>query len=895
MVLAFNAVSTQLLFQSNDSRLYTKAAEQWTHELASLLKKPSGQVDDIIDRISLIAKEAPLLRHQAAALIKFVPSKLNEFCVKNGPFFRDWEWMMYDDNFQDPFHRFYAEVRMLCSRKNLTTADYRRFKDRVSELPEADKQKVLSKLVQGPEFAITNQERLGVSLEVDGQAYTISVPNLQCLMHWLESEFLKGVVAKLSSKEEDFLKRSVEIRALAQGVVIENWDLDWRHYHLFDCPLRLISALSQVTLRRRNETLFRLWCDFKQMATSHIATRLLMECPLIEDVRNGRCQLEDSLYINELRARIVFLNRLHSLQARLELKYPSLKRVFEDLSHPISKGMHEKLMQVILSALPLFGSSGPNKLVSSLEAYFTIVNELALVGGITEADAEYLLEVTNNQYALKPGQRIIRSKEALMQLLNKAKSALRGCQLIFESAMVRLIIKEEYELIYLLRKDDAVIGKFKPLPTDSAIKELLGGTLDALLGTYFVPASAKVWLSVRKELLSIRSLLVAYRHEEAIEKFNLLSKKVRQEIYFQIFDLKKPVSPPYNYGELAWHSHPNGLATREERIEAIDRYLDPKQPLKIIYRCFEGGDVSQAMELFQALDFGLKHLIYYHCFLIKNPTNSPDKYGEWAWNGHPDFPLSNEERLEVLARCLALDSLDQFVVSRDPKKFHHLGTLQNWAEKCVEGGDLIYKNPLAGRMFRSLPVSLVQMYNILGILKGAGDCHPGNTLFQFDAEGQIANLIDCDDELIMPNENHIGQIKIWTLGFPQASIPLLRPIVGLLASSGFRNKCAQFIRANRRDPLDLKFLAFEQRVKRISRLCSDEFSKSTISLTCQDLCFELYGGRKKFEDLKQNKRDLPEFILFHYFISDGAIQYFYKDKEKMRGEIFSRNVQDLYS
>lgn len=898
---------SQLIFYLGSIRCqiqpYTDAAQSCESEIANLLAREDIPVHDINDRIAVISKALKPLNRNAKLQLGFVPDKLNTFSQSFARFFEQWEWMMRDDQFQDPFHRFYSQVQMLSSKSNPSTADYSQLKCCFSNLSEVDRLQVLSNINAGfssseGTWACTSScdslsvEEFNAMLTDPEGGHGMPSERLRNLLGRLQSHCLHAKVESLGPSELEFLKKNVEMRARAEGVVIEGWDLDWRHHHLFDCPSRLAFALSQVSLRKRNEALFELWNDFKRIGTDYLASRLLMQCPLLEDIRNGKAQAAEPATIDELRERAAYLNRFCVLKMRLETKYPCLKWIFQDPSHEISRGMHEKLMQIILFPAPLFGSFPESKLLSSLNSYLTIVDELADADGITEADAKYLLKVANSQYALHPTQTVAKNEEDLMALLKHAKSALRSCQLLPESGMVRQK-EEQYQSIYLLKKEGETLGKFKPLPPDSVKKEIIGEALNALLGTDFAPAATGVWLSIRKELLSIRSLLASDRHEEAMKHFNLLDDRLRHEIYYQIFELKTPIDPPDSYGELAWHGHPDLPVTKEERIEAIDRYINPKRPLEIIRGCFESGDIAQAMQRFQLLNFDLKHFVYYQLFLIKNPVTPPGEYGEWAWKGHPEYPASDEERKEAINRCLASDSVEQFLISSDPSRFHFQGTLQTWAEGCVEGTDLIYNNPLAGQMLRNMPVSWVQLYNILGIIKGSGDCHSGNTLFQFNKNGQIANLIDCDDEFIMPNENHMDQIQIWTLGFPQASKPLLRPIVRMLASPEFVDKWIKFIRFQNPDIMDPKIQAFECRIQRLSHRCREELEKSSISLTCQDLYFEVYGGRSKFEQLKRDERDRPEFILFQYFMKDGMIQYL--DEEKMSGEIFRHNVQDLYS
>ncbi|MBX3719121.1 MAG: hypothetical protein KF898_05690 [Parachlamydiales bacterium] len=910
--LSISMISSHISSMRAQILPYNQTVEQCDRELSELLNSHDASARHVNSRIADISDRILKLKNNAMMHLGFVPEKLSLFCQSYDPFFQDWNWMMHDDGFQNPFQRFFSEVNRLSSRTDLTRGDYGRLKFCFSQLPEEEKLAVLHYFNPLSDPASCSDASLSegelCSILTDEKRFDEILPaRIEVFLGRLRSEYLPLKTSLLGLDDLDFLKHDVEKRARAQGVVIEDWDLDWRHHHLYDSPERLVSALSQLTLMRRNEMLFSLWKSLRQVGSGPAASRLLLQCPLLEDFRRGRVLEIGLTVINELQMRAALLNRFDVFQLKIERKYPSLKWVFADLSNPLSKGMNEKRMQIILSPSLLFGQSAASssiaaetfsselgsgsKLASSLKTYLSVVTELTKLDGMEEADAKYLLDVANKQYALRPSAETVQSEQSLLELLGQAKCALRNRQLIPESGRVRQK-EEQYQSLYFIRKDGGILGKFKPLPDDSLKKEMLGEAFNAILGTSFAPSANSVWLSIRKELLFIRSLLADDRFEEAMKQFNFLDEVVREEIYYLLFDLKTPTEYVDDYGTHAWHGALGDEVSNKDRVEVIDRYLNPKRSLEIILDCFNCGDAAQAMEKFRLLNFGLKHFIYYQLYLLKNPENPPNEYGEWAWNGHSDFPITNEERKTVIERCLISDGLEQFVITRDPSRFHFKGTLQTWSQRCTEGTELLYEHENAGEMMRRMPVSWVQMYNILGIIKGSGDCHSGNTLFQNDESSQFANLIDCDDEFIMPDINHIDQIQIWTLGFPQASKPLLRPIVMMLASPEFTDKWIKFIRTQFKDASDPKVIAFESRIQQINRLCKEESEKPSISLTCQDLYFEIYGGRGKFEQLKRDESHRPEFILFQYFMKDGMIQYL--NEEAMSGSIFRDNVAALY-
>lgn len=844
---------------------------QWKEEIDSFLREPPERVSRIDSRIAAISREESWLRAQALLRFGFVPEKVQAFNYFFSEFLSQWKWIMKDDHFQEPCHRFYCQVLKLSHKSSFSVVDPNELKPAFDDLCEEDKGVIFSWF--SSESAFSDASGIFQDMQTEG---------LQLLKTRLESVYLHDKVSRLLPDQFNNLTHFLEMRARNEGVQIDALDRDWASNHLYDSPSRLFSALSQVFLMKRNETLFALWKELYLVGTGELVSKLLVQCPLLDNLKRG-IKLEVNEQIKaELLRRLQYLLRIVSLKSRLEQKYPNWKWIFRDRTDPFSKGFDEKLMQLILSPVPLFAEGMPSKLIFSLESYITIVDDLIRTEGLLEKDAKYLLHIINRQYALHPSPTVVENRESLTQLLKRAKAALRNQRLLPEEGMVRQK-PAQYQSIFLLKEEDRVLGKFKPLPQSSVTKEMVGESFNCLLGTDFAPAARGVWLSIRNELLEICFFLETDRLDEAKRKFKLLDKDFRHRIYYNLYNLKKPVDPPHNYGQLAWRGDSAHPVTNEERIAAIHAHLDPKLPLKTVHSKFESGAYVEAMNQFNLLNVDLKNLVYKHLYDIKGP--------EWAWNGHAD-PVKYEERREAVKRALAASSFDKFTLTRDPRWFHLQGTLQTWSQNCREGTDLLYKDPLAGEQLRNLPVSLVQMYNILGLIKGAGDCHSGNTLFQFNPNGQIENLIDCDDEFIMPKVNHYHQIQIWTLGLPQGAKPLLRPIVRMLASPEFLDKWLNFkiARDNSSDP---KIVAFKDRIQRINQLCREELEKPSITLTCQDLYFELYGGREKFLRLKEEENHRPEFILFQYFMKKDMTQYL--NEEAMRGEIFMRNAQDLYS
>lgn len=862
----------QIALVNSQVQPYNRQIDRWNEEVNSFLDRNPEQVDVIDARLTQISAEEATLKERARTQLQFVPQKIASFDEFISQFIGQWEQVMRDDHFQDPAHRFFFLVIDLHSKSSFRDFDPKELEPAFNELSEQDRRVISSWF---PETRSPDDASIFTGMRSE---------ELLLLRQRLETVFLHEKVSRLSPPQFQILTHVLEMKARKEGVLIASGDSHWASNHLYDSPLRLFSALSQVLLMKRNETVFGLWKELYRIGTGKLASKLLSQCPLLDELRRGiKLDVREEIR-EELFARIRYLMQFQNLMTRLEQKYLNWNYIFRNHTEELSRGFEEKLLQVILSPVRLFGEDRVSSLVSSLNSYLAIVDDLSRIVDLPEKDAKYLLNIINRQYAMRPGHSVVQNEEGLVHLLTKAKTALRTKQLHPEEGIVRQK-PEQYQSIFLLRDENVVQGKFKPMPSSSVGREAIGESLNCLLGTDFAPAARGVWLSIRNELLDISFFLETDRLDEAKRKFDLLDQSFQHQIYYHLFKLKKPVNPPHNYGELAWNGHPEYPTTNEERILAIRGYLDSKLPLKDVYEKFERGSISEANKQFNLLNVELKNIVYKHLINVKGLA--------WAWNGHKE-PVTDDDRRRAVKLALEeTDSFDQFVVSRHPKWFHLMGTLQKWVPNCQEGTDLLYKDDRAGRMLKGLSIPMVQMYNILALIKGSGDCHSGNTLFQFGSNAQIENLIDCDDEFIMPKVNHYHHIQIWTLGLPQASKPLLRPILRMLAAPEFLNKWINLKLANDSIASNPRIDAFKNRIHTINRLCKEELEKPMITLTCQDLYFALYGGREKFLRLKEQEHHRPEFILFQYFMKKDMTQYL--DEIAMRGEIFTANARTLYS
>lgn len=526
----------------------------------------------------------------------------------------------------------------------------------------------------------------------------------------------------------------------------------------------------------------------------------------------------------ELRLRAAFLDRFFQVKTRLETCYPFLRAIFQDLSHPLTKGFNEKQMQVAMSPATLFPERGVSPTIARLGTYLSAIEEL-FNEKLTEKDLESLLIVFNNHYSFRPSQSIVENERAYLELYAETKRAVEERTLSPEMGMVRFK-PEDYQAIYLIRKDSEIIGKFKPLQHDGLIKEILGESYNALFGTDFAPAASGVELSRQSHQIGI-------------------------------------------------DGHPKAILLRMRTL-------------------LNEGKLEDAMQEFDRLKLGLKYRIYYYLYLFKGePRGVPFNYGEAGWNGSPKFPISNTDRIGVIDLCLLNENLDQYSISKDPETLHLFGTLQCWEKGCVEAKKLIETDPEAGLKIRNIPVATVHLYNILALIKGACDCHLGNTLFQLGEDGQIDHMVDCDDEFILPGNNSFHHVRIWTLGLPQALEPIPRSLLTVLSSAEFAAKFIDYNKMWKEGALSSSFAALRARLDRLQQICVKELAKPCISLSSQELYFELYGGREKFERMVQEQKEFPPFSIFEYFMSDGLKQYI--SNVPLSSPIFQKNVKDLYA
>lgn len=268
----------------------------------------------------------------------------------------------------------------------------------------------------------------------------------------------------------------------------------------------------------------------------------------------------------ELRLRAAFLDRFFQVRTRLETRYPFLRAIFQDFSHPLTKGFNEKQMQVAMSPATLFPEKGVSPTIARLGTYLGIVEEL-FNEELSDADVEAMLSVFNNHFSRHPNQSIVEKECAYLKLYAKTKRAVQNGTLLPEPGFTRFK-SEDYQAIYLIRKQLEIIGKFKPLPNDSLIKEILGESYNVLFGTDFAPPADGVELSrihhrigidfdPKAPLMRVRTLMSEGRIDDAMQQFQGLKQDLKYRVYFYLYLFKgEPKEVPFNYGECAWNGDP---------------------------------------------------------------------------------------------------------------------------------------------------------------------------------------------------------------------------------------------------------------------------------------------------------------------------------------------------
>ncbi len=333
--------------------------------------------------------------------------------------------------------------------------------------------------------------------------------------------------------------------------------------------------------------------------------------------------------------------------------------------------------------------------------------------------------------------------------------------------------------------------------------------------------------------------------------------------------------------------------------------LSIKKELEIIQDYFKSTREQEGLERFAQLPQRVKDSIFHKLNLIKKlpESNSPA-----AW-----ISGSKEERLLAIQTYLEGGAYDRFKKDSPKEKNFTYGTLQCWVEGCSDARKLLREDPNGGQKISRIPVTVVQFYTILGIIKGCRDGHESNTLFKLNEHGEIAQLVDCDDEHIMPSENTYQNIRMWSLGFPQSAQPLSRPLMRMLAAPDFIEHFRRYNpKSKASDPVIYE--RQEQRLLHMQMLCQAALSDPSKSLTVQDLYFELFGGREKYTELltggelyKQMLRDVgmavpndpnppsPAIIFDHFMIDRIRHDYTVVRKDTVDFPMFQQNLRALYS
>lgn len=771
--------------------------EQFEGEIDAFFQEPSSvsssstAAPDINTRLDELIEAVKQLGARALSELKFVPEKVRVLEGRLSVVQSEWDLVGRDNQFQDGFHRFYSMVQRLSEKRVLTDGERALLQNSFLALPAREQQDL------APILGVSSSGVSSSSTSI-GEWDRVTPATLLTIKGRLDRSYLPQKVDALSPERGALLNK---------------------HLAKFDPAdeMRYVKAFSQLSLSDRNTVMVQLWKELAPVCPKPILIRLLSHSPLLENVRNATQLHVLPEVVDQLKNHAALMVQFSTMQANLELRYPFLKPIFENSSHPITKGMNEKRMQVIMA-----------RDISRLESYFNILRDLC-EQPLPSADVLYLLEVIHNQFTQAPAQSVLGKECALNQLKKIASRAIRERTFAdgYGLAYKTIFLVGSKENPYVGSKKNP-LGKYKPLERGLAFREKLGEAYNALLGTDFAPPADGVELSIKKELQMIQAYLRSSREQEALERFAQLPKRVKDSIFHKLNKLKNLAEG--NYPD-TWMS---STCATEDRLEAIRIYLE------------EGA---------------------YDRFKKDSPKER-------------QFPY---------------------------------GTLQCWVDNCSDGRKVLREDPLGGEKLSRIPVTVVQFYTLLGIIKGCRDGHEANTLFRYLDNGEIAQIIDCDDEHIMPRENTYQQVRMWTLGFPQAAQPLSRPLMRMLAAPDFAQHFRRYNPISKAvDPVI--YQRQDERLLHMRTLCEAALNDPSKPLTVQDLYFNLFGGREKYAELltggelyKQMLKDAgmavpndpnppsPAIIFDHFMIDRIRGDYAVVRKETVDFPMFQQNLRALGS
>jgi hypothetical protein len=336
------------------------------------------------------------------------------------------------------------------------------------------------------------------------------------------------------------------------------------------------------------------------------------------------------------------------------------------------------------------------------------------------------------------------------------------------------------------------------------------------------------------------------------------------------------MTPPTGYAKLSMQ---NALESLNSAFKCADEKR--KRALESSNRPQLGeawGLHQRAMDQFAQFPDEIKQGIY-GCISARFAHENFD-HGASLWWNHDLGYISDKYRGCAIEDFLKSEAFQRFKMGNSFETKDELGSLQRWindSSRIVI--DYILQNEDAGTKLRQIPQAHVQLYCILGLIKGARDGYSRNAMVTFAENGSIDRIHEFDDERSMPTHNAWHEFRLWQFGLPQADMPFDRTTLLLFSKQELLKEIQAYNRSDKQGLLSSQsYAAQEQRVARMIELFQNELQKTVPTLTPRDLFFEVTGGRENFEHWHR-REGLNPWVVFEYSTGEvGRGTYFCGDE-----------------
>ena len=635
--------------------------------------------------------------------------------------------------------------------------------------------------------------------------------------------FLKQKVEKLNPQEKETLYGHVKAIGKEDGFDIADSDKQWgktfccqdfgvrswvwRLARAWDkMPAAVEQRQAQEETRQCQEQLLNFYRECEQRHGQQIAFVLFKHCPTAQAAKTSSLtEIEEMKKDLMLRAEALFLLDKH--KRAIAEKYVVLP-----LFTLHDKFREKELSLMLCPSVEFLQKAGFLPCSGKPAAFFALLDSLVKESHDLRS-AELLLDVILKRFCLHPRPEQCSGAVELRELKQRG---MRQAEKLCLSAASESRYKSVFSVVSE-GNSKVIIAKYKPNCVSLVAREVKGYGYDSILALGMTPPTGFAKLSMQEALQSLK------RSWEQVErKFQLALSSA---------------SDP----ELAKIRHGKAQEAQREAMAQFDRLPD-----------------------------GIKRDLYayFSTRIVRGHEHYDD--GQKGWHDRDLMRYSAESRALAIQDFLSSERYKNWIKNNELEAKDSLGSIQCWIKGPASlVNDLLYLDERAGEKLKQMPKVLVHLHCILGLVKGTGDGHPGNTMVRCAQDGSIQSIHEFDDERTLMDNNEHRSFRMYQFGLPQAMQPFDRTTLMLFSEDKLLRQICAYNRSDRKQMVNKSsYEAQEKRVAKMIQLFQEELRKEQITLTPQELFFKMLGGRDSYfywtKQMCQNPLEVFEYRLSHF-------------------------------